>query len=248
MFAIRAIMKERPYTVILISLIITSCIFSMQLQMFDGPISEASNQNFNSFWNCIWCVLITLATTGYGDIYPKTQMGRITAMVICFWGMFIVSYFVVTLTNQLNFSDQEHKAYILLERLHHKEQLKIKAANVLRSSYLNKQAGKDNPEDKSKRLRAIRIYRMHSIEFQHQSRKCRSYQEQITDIDTLQKYIERVDSEMIDLSEEFKETQSQLDSILKKIEIVRYPHKNKELLEQLKRQRILQHFPHLASG
>lgn len=72
MFAVRSIMKKRPYTVIWVTLIITTAIFSLQLQMFDGPISEASGQDFNSFYNCIWCVIITLATTGYGDIYPKT--------------------------------------------------------------------------------------------------------------------------------------------------------------------------------
>ncbi|CDW91118.1 small-conductance calcium-activated potassium channel protein [Stylonychia lemnae] len=221
MFAVRSVMKKRPYTVIFVTLIITTGIFAFQLNMFEAQISDESGQNFNSFFNCIWVVIITLTTTGYGDIYPKTYMGRVTCIVICFWGMFIVSYFVVTLTNQLNFTDQEQKSYILLERLHHKEQLKLRASNVLKSSYRNKMVKANNPENKAKRLQAMRIFRMHSIQFQHEARKVRSYQESITDIDTLQKYIENVQEQVIDLSSTFGETQEHLNYILDQIKVLK---------------------------
>ena len=70
--------------------------------------------------NCMWNVIITITSVGYGDIYPKTFFGRIVGVIVCFWGVFIVSFFVVTITNMLNFTGSEEKSYNLLLRLYHK--------------------------------------------------------------------------------------------------------------------------------
>lgn len=87
----------------------------------------------------MWNVIVTLATVGYGDIYMKTICGRIVGTIICFWGTFIVSYFVVTVTNMLSFAPPEEKSYTLLQRLHYKEELKRYAVNVLSAAYKQRQ-------------------------------------------------------------------------------------------------------------
>jgi len=79
----------------------------------------------------MWNVIITLTSVGYGELYPKTFFGRIVGIIICFWGVFIVSFFVVTVTNMLNFSSSEEKAYNLLLRLFYKMELKKGAIGVL---------------------------------------------------------------------------------------------------------------------
>jgi potassium intermediate/small conductance calcium-activated channel subfamily N protein 2 len=79
----------------------------------------------------MWNVIITLTSVGYGELYPKTFFGRIVGIIICFWGVFIVSFFVVTVTNMLNFSSSEEKAYNLLLRLFYKTELKKGAIGVL---------------------------------------------------------------------------------------------------------------------
>jgi ABC-type xylose transport system permease subunit len=81
--------------------------------------------------NCMWNVIITLTSVGYGEIYPKTFFGRIVGIIICFWGVFIVSFFVVTLTGMLSFTGPENKAYDLLLRLYYKHELKKNAVSVL---------------------------------------------------------------------------------------------------------------------
>ena len=83
----------------------------------------------------MWNVIVTLATVGYGDYVPKSSLGRLFASILCFWGTFIVSYFVVTVTNMLTFAPPEEKSYTLLLRLHFKEELKAYAVNVLTSAY-----------------------------------------------------------------------------------------------------------------
>jgi hypothetical protein len=76
-------------------------------------LSAISNQHFtllNSFWN----VIITMTTVGFGDFYPKSVYGRLIGVLVCCWGVFIVSFFVVTLNNMLNFNANEDKSYNIL--------------------------------------------------------------------------------------------------------------------------------------
>ena len=56
---------------------------------------------------------MTMTTVGYGDFYPKTNIGRMVGIVIAFWGVFIVSLFVVSLSTMLNFDPGEEKAFDL---------------------------------------------------------------------------------------------------------------------------------------
>jgi hypothetical protein len=65
-------------------------------------------------WNAVWNIIITLTTVGYGDLYPKTIFGRVVGIIVCFWGMFIVSFFVVSLNTMLTFNANEEKSYNLL--------------------------------------------------------------------------------------------------------------------------------------
>lgn len=59
-------------------------------------------------------MIITLTSAGYGELFPKTSFGRIVGVMICFWGVLIISFFVVTVTNMLEFTPNEERAFILL--------------------------------------------------------------------------------------------------------------------------------------
>jgi len=47
MFAVKSIMKQRPFTGITISLAVTIVLFGYILKVFEGPISAASGQDYN---------------------------------------------------------------------------------------------------------------------------------------------------------------------------------------------------------
>jgi hypothetical protein len=46
--------------------------------------------------------IITMATVGFGDFYPRTMFGRIINIFLIIWGTLIVSLLVVVFTNYLN--------------------------------------------------------------------------------------------------------------------------------------------------
>lgn len=98
--------------------------------------------------------MITMLTIGYGDVFPKSHMGRLIGIVIASWGAFYVSLFVVALNNMLELDSPEKKAFMLLQRLLFKDDLRLEAAGALAAAYKLKLAkgresknGTDTKED-----------------------------------------------------------------------------------------------------
>ena len=147
--------------------------------------------------NCMWNVIITSSSVGYGELYPKTFFGRIVGVVICFWGIFTVSFFVVVVTQLLEFSESEEKSYNLLLRLYHKSALKRDAVAVLSSAFVHRNAKLTQPENSSLILSMYRNFRSMLLQFQTTARVVRGLNESDKDVDIMHNIlftlIERVD-------------------------------------------------------
>lgn len=63
-------MKYKPQNIILSFLLFSILVFSYMLRIFESPLVEVSGFDFKSIWNCIWVTVITMTSTGYGDMYP----------------------------------------------------------------------------------------------------------------------------------------------------------------------------------
>ena len=112
-YAIKCLMKESPFSMLIIALIPSVFISGYSLRVYELPFST----DYDEIRNSLWLVVVTMTTVGYGDLYPESDFGRIMGILVCFWGVFIVSIFVVTLTNKLAFDKNEEKTYDLLYRL-----------------------------------------------------------------------------------------------------------------------------------
>ena len=58
-----------------------------------------------------------MTTVGYGDIYPRTLIGRIIDVILIVWGSVIVSLIIVVLTNSLTMDMSEKRVLTVLNRL-----------------------------------------------------------------------------------------------------------------------------------
>ena len=95
MFALRGLMKMKPFPIILGALGLSILIFGYMLRIVEYPLRETSGYTYDQQITAMWNVVITLTSTGYGDLYPSTYIGRTVAMAVCFWGFVIISLFVV---------------------------------------------------------------------------------------------------------------------------------------------------------
>ena len=64
-------------------------------------------------------------------MFPKTLPGRVLAFLLCIWGIFITSLFVVTLTNYVTLSPQELKALKLNDKLSDKIKIRLEAGSSI---------------------------------------------------------------------------------------------------------------------
>ena len=56
--------------------------------------SAAQPQKFGTLADCLWFVMITVATVGYGDSFPVTAGGRLMALVLVVAGVCVYAAFV----------------------------------------------------------------------------------------------------------------------------------------------------------
>jgi potassium intermediate/small conductance calcium-activated channel subfamily N protein 2 len=116
-FAVRAYMSSSPLTFLSVGCTGSIIIFGIAVRNFEYPLLDQapSAVNFEYYWNSFWCMVLTMTTVGYGDIFPVTHLGRLTTILACIWGMFIMSMIIVTLTNIITLTSEENDAYIDLE-------------------------------------------------------------------------------------------------------------------------------------
>jgi potassium intermediate/small conductance calcium-activated channel subfamily N protein 2 len=133
-FVLKALFKEKPYSMIAVAMTLSIIIFSIATRTFERPYepsSSGSKQDYDYIWNSMWLIVLTMTTVGYGDFFPQTHMGRFVVIIACFWGVFIVSIMVVTLNETSKFSKHEDKAYEILERLRAKDTCMNAAVHVV---------------------------------------------------------------------------------------------------------------------
>jgi hypothetical protein len=142
-FALKSLLKQRPYLFII--LLLGSCIgiYGFMMRIFEyGYVSDANaavgaksikNPNFKSYTDTFWVIVITMMTIGYGDIYPSTHLGRVIAFFSAVSGMFIVSLLIVSLSHVVEFSPEEKKAHNLIRKYEAYQKMRNYAISYLKA-------------------------------------------------------------------------------------------------------------------
>lgn len=167
-FAIKAELKERPYTTVGLLMIISILIFGYGIRnievAFMQEVKSNKFQDWRYIWNGFWCIIVTILTVGYGDYYPQTHLGRAIAVIACLWGTFLISLMVVSLTISVEFSSQEEKAYDEIKKENMYLDLRLKASTMIKNLHdLNNICGSDggieDPESRRLYHSALRKYK-----------------------------------------------------------------------------------------
>jgi Ion channel len=101
-FAIKCMMKDTPSQFNLLLVALDLFFFTLALRISEAPISRViPSHNMFNYANCLWLVSMTTTTAGYGDVYPKTPLGKMSMFLCSMTGVIIVSLIIVTVTNML---------------------------------------------------------------------------------------------------------------------------------------------------
>jgi hypothetical protein len=128
-FAIKAYMKSQPYMIVFFLLSSSVMVFGLMFRIVERPYPS---DDFEPIWNGWWLIMVTMTTIGYGEIYPVTSLGRLIAAIACIWGIFLISSFVVALTNKVEIAGDEITIYNkLVERIYIRKRLRFIAAKLI---------------------------------------------------------------------------------------------------------------------
>jgi len=116
-FSMKANMSAAPQNAYLILFVIILTICSYSLRIFERVLDEETENNFSSFWNTIWCLIITMTTVGYGDYFPSSFLGRIVGIFACTCGIFLISMLIVTISNILELTTIEENVFKIIRRI-----------------------------------------------------------------------------------------------------------------------------------
>jgi hypothetical protein len=126
-FPFKSNMVLHPLKVDAILFLLLLFICSYDIRIFERYIDESVNYKMGNFYNDLWCIFLSMTTVGYGDITPNTEFGRFFTIIGCFFGVFLVSLVVVSVSSYLNITGAELNAYKVLEKSYLIEERKKKA-------------------------------------------------------------------------------------------------------------------------
>jgi hypothetical protein len=136
-FLIKANLDNRGFLTLSFIGICSLIYFSLLLKVLEYYKYDKENP-FNYVINNFWYLLITMGTIGYGDITPKTVIGRIIGVIVCLVGVVVLSLIVVTLTIFTYLDSDELVAYNSIKSLGTSENTKKKIDNYIKKIILNR--------------------------------------------------------------------------------------------------------------
>ena len=128
-------------TILLTILVLT--VASVLVLQFE---SKSPDANITSGGDALWYSIVTITTVGYGDLYPVTAAGRITAVFIMFMGVGIIGALASILASLLvgsSASPEEEAAEAAAPMLSVQEELKsVKEELAVVRQMLEKMGGR----------------------------------------------------------------------------------------------------------
>jgi hypothetical protein len=204
-FSMKASMIKTPYILyfILFFSILACCSFS--LRVFERELDMYTKEYFVSYWNTIWCLIITMTTVGYGDYYPSTFFGRLIGIISSIFGVFLISMLVVTVTNVLLLEETDRNVFLLIERIYMMEEKDILAAKLV-SRYvklMKLMKNKKTPTEQKERLRDQTL--MSLIKFREKCNEIDSTYPPYSHFDEILVNLSRIDNNLDDLTNRLSE-------------------------------------------
>jgi hypothetical protein len=144
---LKKIISDNPVTVLFAAFIATLSIFAYFVTIFERPgVNRSSYPStilgykhiYNQAW---WYIWTTMTTIGYGDWYPLTPLGRVSAVLASLCGLVLTAILISAIMNVFQPDSSEAKLMRGLHKMERRKERKTCAANMLVAFYRWKKGG-----------------------------------------------------------------------------------------------------------
>jgi hypothetical protein len=115
-FAIRALVKAQPFWMMVIFVLPSALLASIAIRVFERPYIDIWGQDFAYYPNVVWFTFVTMTTIGYGDYVTATELGRLVAILIGVWGLFVFSMMIYIIDNTFKMSKKQTKSFQVIKQ------------------------------------------------------------------------------------------------------------------------------------
>lgn len=140
-FAIKCILCKHQNMFVGSILIVATLCFSLLMNMYEGPAfyylkqeNQSSTNNFEKFNDCLWFIIVTTTTIGYGDYYPVTNLARIVTVLASIVGNICLSILTYATLCYFTTSISENSLIKFISRIECKENLDKISVSYFKSS------------------------------------------------------------------------------------------------------------------
>jgi hypothetical protein len=142
-YTVRCYLRCTPFLSSIVAIVPSVFILGALLRIFERPFIEISGANFESYFTGVWCAAVTMTTIGYGDVMPRTHLGKMIVLLSAFWGLFMFSILVSSLDSVTQLNSAQNSAFVRSQEVRASGYL-VRAA--LQYSYAKKHYGATHPK------------------------------------------------------------------------------------------------------
>ena len=198
---------------------------SYMLKILNQPLEITETNNFKSFGNCFWYVLVTMTTVGYGDIFPETTNERIIGYCIAISGTVVVALIVSFFQEQITLGKNEKNTLEFVERVNNKEELmeasvtyfKMNMLYLMNKRNMEKGIIPQSQVNKNKLITLLKDRMEAKKKFKFLFHQFHIHFKMENDVDKIKKKIDNLDFAQSDLSHSINELNNKIKVLLKNI-------------------------------
>jgi hypothetical protein len=98
-FTFKCMIIKAPGLTVVCTLTASTMILGYILRIFEIEYYRSlKHVDFDSYFSAIWVIVVTMTTVGFGDLVPYSYIGRIIIMITSFWGGFLISLVIVSVS------------------------------------------------------------------------------------------------------------------------------------------------------
>ena len=139
-FSFKCLLISKTFETLTLITLLVCLTLSYMLKIIEGPVyqlleNENNTNNFSIYLNCLWNVLVTMTTVGYGDFFPVSILGRFIGFIIAISGTVIVALNINFFQSTTELGDDEKRTLDFIQRLEEGDEIKNLAVSYFKNNF-----------------------------------------------------------------------------------------------------------------